>query len=134
MSTASVTRKPGRPRLRPPPDAADRIEAAAANGASVIGVANALGVGKDALRRWLDEEAALQEAFDRGRERERMALHNALYRAATEQGNMVAAMFLLKARHGYREGDQSEQGNRLNITFTMPAPLTREQWAEVVKP
>ena len=32
----------------------------------------------------------------------------------------VPAIFLLKTRHGYREGDQTEQGNRVSVTFNLP--------------
>jgi hypothetical protein len=91
-------------------------------------VAAGFGISADTLRRWFDERADLQEAFERGRERERQTLHNALYRAATEQGNMTAAMFLLKARHGYREGDQTTEANRVSINFTLPAAMPMEQF------
>ena len=65
----------------------------------------------------------LQEAFEVGRERERHALHNMLYRQAMEKGNATAAMFLLKSRHGYREGDQAESANKVSINFQLPAPI-----------
>ena len=75
-----------------------------------------------------EEDPVLRQAFDRGRETERHTLHNVLYRAATELGNTTAAMFLLKARHGYREGDQGEQANRVQITFTLPGAMQPEQF------
>jgi hypothetical protein len=110
----------------PPQNAADRVEMLAADGFSMRGVAAGFGISADTLRRWLDEHPELQEAFDRGRERERQTLHNTLYRAATEKGNMTAAMFLLKARHGYREGDQTAEANRVSINFTLPAAMPME--------
>jgi hypothetical protein len=61
-----------------------------------------------------------------GRKLERHTLHNALYRLATEQGDKIAAMFLLKARHGYREGDQGDQANRVSINFTLPGAMKPE--------
>lgn len=127
-----MTQRIGRPRKLPPADAAPRIEEAAANGASVVGVAAALDTSKDTLARWMDEDDELREAFERGRERERATLHNALFRAATEDGNVVAALFLLKARHGYREGDQADSGNRVSITFALPAPLSMADYNEKV--
>jgi len=30
---------------------------------------------------------------------------------------------LTQERHGYREGDQNEQGNRVSITHSRPMPL-----------
>lgn len=121
-------RKRGPKAKEAPGNAADRIEALAADGFSMRGVAAGLGTSADTLRRWFDERPELQEAFERGRERERHTLHNALYRAATEQGNASAAMFLLKSRHGYREGDQSDAGNRVSINFTLPAAMALEDF------
>lgn len=132
--TARITSRPLKRRgpvpKQPPTDAAERIEALAADGFSIVGVAQHLYTSKDTLGRWFDEFPALKESFDRGRERERHTLHNALYRAATEQGNMTAAMFLLKARHGYREGDQNEQGNRVSINFTLPGAMPLAEYID----
>lgn len=122
----------GRPRKEPQQGAAARIEEAAANGADVRGIAYSVGINKDTLQRWFNDFPDLRAAYERGRERERAALHNALYRAATEQGNMIAAMFLLKARHGYREGDQGDSGNKVSITFSLPGALPMDQYREKV--
>ena len=135
LATSPVTPTTiGRPRWKhPPADAARRIEAFAADGFSKVGVAMGLGVVARTLDKWLDEDATLQEAFARGRERERHALHNLLYRQAVEKGNVVAALFLLKARHGYREGDQSESTNRVSINFTLPGALSRDEFAKLTR-
>jgi hypothetical protein len=121
-------KKNGRPLKLAPAGAAARIEALAADGFSVLGVARALGTSADTFRRWLDEVPALREAFDAGRETERHCLHNMLYRQAMEKGNASAAMFLLKARHGYREGDQNDGGNRVQITFTLPGAMSMDDF------
>jgi hypothetical protein len=105
-----ATLKPGRA-LKAPPSApvrsevppalryaVRRIEALAASGHSKVGIARGLNTSTNTLARWIDEQPALQEALARGRASELLALHNVLYRAATEKGNIVAAMFLLKAR------------------------------------
>lgn len=122
--------KGGRPRKPVPANAARLIEEAAASGADVRGIAHCVGINKDTLQRWFTERPDLREAYERGRERERAILHNALYRAATEQGNIVAAMFLLKARHGYREGEQAESGNKVSITFSLPGALSMAQYRQ----
>jgi hypothetical protein len=125
--TERITDRPlkprGRPLKKPPADAATRILTLASEGHSMLGIAGAFGTYPDVLRRWFDENPGLKEAFDQGRERERHTLHNALFKAATEGGNMVAAMFLLKSRHGYREGDQADASNRVAIQFNLPAAL-----------
>jgi hypothetical protein len=123
--------KRGRKLKVPPQDCAEAIEALAADGWSQLGIAKRLGTSADTLRRWLDENPALQEAFNTGRENERHALHNMLYRQAMEAGNATAAMFLLKSRHGYREGDQSETANKVTINFQLPGAMSMEQFEAV---
>lgn len=98
-------RPPPAPRKDPPPDAVERIRALAAEGWSIRGIASAFGIGYDLLAgRWFEEYPELREAMEAGREEERHALHNRLFRMAMEgegRDAVIAAMFLLKARHGY---------------------------------
>lgn len=133
--TAPIThrphKKPGRKPVNPPANALERIQALAADGFSVVGVAAGMGVGKDQLSAWMERDPALKEAFDQGRETERRTLHNKLYRLAMEKDNAPAAMFLLKARHGYREGDQSEQGGRVNVSISLPGAMTLQQFTSI---
>src|SRR5439155_9887771 len=121
----------GNPLKLPPGNAARRIAALAAAGHSVVGIARGLSTSKDTLRRWMEEDPALADALAQGREAERFALHNLLYRKAM-RGNVICAMFLLKARHGYREGDQSDAANRVSITFTLPAALPPERYVAAI--
>src|SRR6185437_342633 len=104
----------GRPRAQPPVDAAVRIQKLAAEGRGIVGVAVELKTARETLRRWMTEDVALQEAFDAGREHERHELHQLMLRDARDgEKPNINAMFLLKCRHGYREGDQGEQGSRV---------------------
>lgn len=120
--------KAGRKPKHPPQDVLEQVEALAADGFSKLGIAKKLAVAVDTFNRWMDEQPELKMAFDNGREAERYALHNMLYRQAMEKGNATAAMFLLKARHGYREGDQTETGNKVSINFQLPAAMTMESF------
>lgn len=115
----------GRPRKLMPADADKRAENAAADGASIGGIATSFGVSTEVFNRWLEEQPSLKAAIDRGRERH--VLHSGLVRAA-KKGNIVAMMFLLKSRHGYREGDQGSTANRVSITFSLPGALKPEQF------
>jgi transposase-like protein len=125
----------GQPRKDPPADAALHIRSFAGDGFSIVGIAEKFGIERKTLDRWLDDFQELREAFDRGREKERHTLHNRLFRIAMESDDekaaSIAAMFLLKSRHGYREGDPGDQANRVSITFSLPGALTLEQFAEV---
>ena len=100
----------------------------AADGFSVIGIAKRLHTSADTFRRWLEEYPDLNEAFENGRENERWALHNMLYREAMEKKNIVAGLFLLKARHNYREGEVSDGGNKVKIVFQLPAALSMSEY------
>jgi hypothetical protein len=127
-----MTKPTGRPRGRPPADAAARIEKLASEGWALHGIAKTLGMDKETLARRLEDHPELRNAFDNGREAERRALHNSLYKAALN-GQIAAAMFLLKARHGYREGDQSDQANRLTVEFKLPGALRPDQFTTTVE-
>lgn len=121
----------GRPRKQPPHDAAEVIRHACATGANKLGVAIALGTSADVLSRWLDENTGLKEAFDQGREKERQTLHNVLYECAVGgngKDSLIASMFLLKSRHGYVEGQQESQANRVSVTFNIPAAQPLEKF------
>lgn len=119
-----IVKKPiGRRPKKPPKDAAQRIYTAAATGASQKSMAIALGCAHDTLQRWLDENQELRDALDAGRESERQTLHNRVFDIATNgegRDSLLAAFFLLKSRHGYREGDQEAQANRVSINFQLP--------------
>lgn len=114
-------------RKDPPDGARDVVCALAATGYSKRGIANHFSVDLSTLNRWLDEDETLQTAFDVGRDQERFTLHNALYQKA-KNGDGPAAMFLLKARHGYREGDQQDQANKVQITFNLPGATKVEEY------
>ncbi|MEG0052856.1 MAG: hypothetical protein RR928_16345 [Comamonas sp.] len=121
----------GRPRKEPPPDAIEVIREAASKGATKKGAAFALQVSDDILSRWFNEHPELQEAFEKGRERERQTLHDVLYDAATKgsgKDSLIAAMFLLKSRHGYREGEQEAAQNRVQINFQLPGAKPLEAY------
>ena len=123
----SLPTKIGRPAKRPPADAADRVRALSAEGHSTVGIAQQLGVGRKTLDKWRAEFPAIDEAYREGVEHERYTLHSGLAQKARE-GNIVAAMFLLKARHSYVEGDQRDQGNRVSVTIALPGAMTLAQF------
>lgn len=117
----------GRKIKQPPRDCAALIEEMAANGYSLLGISKRLQTSPDTLRRWFAENPELQIALETGREDERWKLHNALFKQATEKGNTIAAIFLLKARHSYFENDKSQIANKVSVN------VNSEFLAEVAK-
>ncbi|MCU1250417.1 MAG: hypothetical protein JWQ49_3446 [Edaphobacter sp.] len=96
----------------PPANAAVEIRSLAADGSTYVGIAKHFKVAKETLNRWLEEDIDLAEAFEQGKDEERYKLHNALSRKALG-GDIVAAMFLLKCRHGY--DDKAAQHTNVNV-------------------
>jgi hypothetical protein len=125
----------GAPRKHPPKDAGATIERLASQGHAVIGIAKQLGVGRETFKRWCEEDEALQEAFDVGRETERHYLHSLIVQAAVlNKGANANAMFLLKARHGYRENDSSNTNVNVGVAVVPNVMVVRdhgtdEEWA-----
>jgi AcrR family transcriptional regulator len=127
----------GAPRKNPPKDAVESIERLAAQGHSIIGISKQLGVSKPTFKRWCEEDEAFQEAFEIGRETERQALHSLIVQSAVQNKPANAnAMFLLKARHGYREFDSPNAKPDVAVVVA-PVMIVRdhgtdEQWAAKV--
>jgi hypothetical protein len=110
---------------------AAETRALAATGHSKLGIAAYFGVGLSVFERWMEEDDELKECFAQGRENERHALHAALFNRAVKGDSnqaVAAACFLLKSRHNYREGDQSDISNRVQITFNLPGAMTPEEF------
>ncbi|MCD9027725.1 hypothetical protein LDO26_05835 [Luteimonas sp. BDR2-5] len=117
----------------PPADCAEKIRDWAAIGYSKKAMAYRFGVCAETMNRWLADDPELQREFEQGREREHQALFNSLFTQATSRGNVTAAIFLLKSRHGYREGDQSDIANRVSITFQLPGALPMDQYTKALE-
>jgi hypothetical protein len=124
-------------RKNPPKDALEVTERLAASGHSIIGIAKQLGVTRETFKRWCDEDAALQDAFEIGRETERQALHALIVQSAVlNKPANVNAFFILKSRHGYRENDTPNAN--VNVAVAV-APVmvvkdhgTDQEWAAKV--
>jgi hypothetical protein len=125
-------KRPGRKPTTPPANAVDSVRQLAADGWSVIGIANRMGVDPKTFNRWLEDDPALSDAMALGREEEHHVLFNVLYREATEKGNVTAALGILNARHGWRQ-DQRDQGNRVQVNIALPGAMTLEAFQAIGK-
>jgi hypothetical protein len=122
------------PRKHAPKDAAEVIERLAAQGHSLIGIAKHFRVVRSTVKRWLDEDEMLSEAFEVGRETERQALHALVVQsAASNKPANVNAFFILKSRHGYRENDAPNNNITVNNAVTPVMVVkdhgTDKEWA-----
>ena len=120
-------------RKLPPDDAAPEIQRLAAEGFSFLGIAAHFKVSRECFKRWLDEDEALNEAFEIGRETERQALHALVVASAkANKPANVNAFFLLKARHGYVETDNRTKVSvdvAVNSVLVVRDHGSDEEWA-----
>ena len=80
------------------------VEELASRGCSVVTISAALGVNKETFVHMRRRDPAVEEAFERGRAKEHDRLVSNLNTAAAS-GNVVASIFLLRARHNYQSGE-----------------------------
>ncbi len=100
------------PRKNPPAQAANDIQRLAAEGFGQVGIAAHFKVAVSTFRRWIEEDEALNEAYELGKETERQALHAMVIASArANKPANVNAFFILKARHGYVETDNRTKVN-----------------------
>ena len=115
----------------------DRVRNLAAMGNSLRTIAEELGIRWGTFLRRRKEDDLLEEAIQAGRGEEESALVGRLYQTATEgkgKEAITAAIFLLKARHGYREGEPLDRGvTQVGVIVNIPAPLDSEQYKQLVE-
>ena len=129
----------GRPPKKLPPGALDVIREAAANGVAETKLAKMLKMDFSTWRRIREEDPAAKRVWEEAKAIERDVLAGRLFAVATNEEHpqaVTAAIFLLKARHGYRDVGAVEAGDggpRVNLTFNLPAPLNGDQYRRLVE-
>jgi hypothetical protein len=105
------------------------IEDLTGRGCSLTTIAKVLRMSRDTLREVRMRQPEVEEAYQRGLANEHDALTSNLRRLADE-GNVVANLFLLKARHGYREGEPLEVNVAVNTggVLVVPADISVEDY------
>lgn len=108
------------------------VDELAAKGCSVVTIARALGIDKETFRHIRARDPAVEEAFENGRAKEHDRLVANLNTAAAS-GNVVASIFLLRARHGYQSGEGIDVNVNVQTggVLVVPAELTVEQYLEM---
>lgn len=110
----------------------DQITEMAARGLREVDIARGLGMSYDTWKRIKNENPRAMEALEEGRGIEHEKLVGALFEAAMK-GNVVAGIFLLKARHQYVEGHTVEHNSNVRITVDLPAALSADQYEKVIE-
>ena len=109
------------------------IQRMAAGGRDLASIAAALGIGRDAFRRLRRDDGEAQEALDRGRAALGDELTDILLEHA-RSGMTVAAIFLAKARCGWREGEAMPGGtvNNTQINIQIPPKMSDEEFKSII--
>jgi len=127
-----MTKKTGRPLKEPPKNAIATILDVASRGCSEKSIAYALGVSWDTWVRWREDLPELKAAYDQARAVEHDSLVGVLFDKALA-GDSIAAMFLLKCRHNYRDGGVTiESNNRVQIGIMLPQSLNADQYRQII--
>lgn len=113
----------------PPENAVEVITEAAALGCTMGQISAAFGIDATTLRKWREEYPEIRDALVEGRVREEGILVGALMSKALE-GNVTAAIFLLKARHQYTDSGAPLTANSVSINFTLPGSLSPKEYVE----
>ncbi len=113
-------------RIEPTESDIKKIQEWAGKGNSGKSIAAALGIGNTLFQDWRKRHPAVQAAFEAGMAVQEQKLYNALFRQAMK-GNVVAAIYLTKARFGWREGDAGDSGGRANVIINLPGARKPEE-------
>ena len=127
-----ITNSLGKSEIVVTPTGLQIVEELAAKGCSVVTIAAALGVNKETFVHIRRRDTAVEEAFENGRAKEHDRLVANLNTAAAS-GNVVASIFLLRARHGYQSADGIDVNVNVNTggVLVVPAEMTVEQYLEM---
>jgi hypothetical protein len=123
----STTAHGGPPEVTLTTEGLRAVERMAAAGCGQRAIATRLGIGERTLKRLIDKDDAVRNAWSSGLGAEEAHLVGNL-RALADKGNVVANLFLLKCRHNFREND-SVAPTQNGIQIVLPAAMTHEQWA-----
>lgn len=124
----------GRPRKTLPKNGLELISDLSARGVKETEIAKALGMSFQTWKKIREENPEAKQAWEEAKAVECDALVGKLYDKAMD-GDSSAAMFLLKARHGYRDhgATDASDASRVNLVFNLPAPLSPDQYGKLVE-
>ena len=110
-------------------------EEMASKGAALHTIAREMGIRWPTFLELRRSDERLEEAIATGRGKEHDALVGRLFEIATmSKGKeaVTACIFLLKTRHGYREGEPLESRLQVAVQIKLPGSLTEEQYRNLI--
>lgn len=116
----------------PPDNATDKVTRLAKRGVKESDIAKGFGVSPKTFRRWKNENDEIKEALITARQIEEDALVGILYEKAMD-GDRTSAIFLLKARHGYREGVAAIKADNMNVQINLPGAQNPDDYTKQLK-
>lgn len=108
------------------------IRTMARNGQPMTPIASALGMSGRVLRECRKRQPEVEEAFHVGLGQLEHELVYSLL-AAARKGNVAAAMFLLKTRHGYRETGQTDTAPKIAVQINLPGAMEERAYAKILE-
>jgi hypothetical protein len=113
------------------PENRERVKGALLEGYSLAAIAKALRVSTPTLKRLMADDPDLQAEVEAQRSFEETELRDILMELA-RKGDTVAAIFLAKARHGWRDRDESRALRQVEDgkggVLLLPADVPLEEW------
>ncbi|EPR18284.1 hypothetical protein M527_13195 [Sphingobium indicum IP26] len=110
----------------------DIITTMARNGHPVTSIAAALGMSARVMRECRKRQPEVEEAFAVGLGGLEHELVHSLLEAA-RKGQVAAAMFLLKCRHGYRETGQTDTAPKVAVQINLPGAMDERAYMHMVE-
>lgn len=111
-----------------------RVEELARGGLTDTSIARALKINRETFRIIRQRQPEVDEALARGRAVLEDELTDILLNKA-RNGETVAAIYLTKARCGWREGDlppSQQVTNNTQVNILIPAPMSEEEFARLL--
>ena len=111
------------------PENRERVKRALLDGYSLAAIAKALSVSTPTLKRLMADDPDLQAEVEAQRSFEETELRDILMELA-RRGDTVAAIFLAKARHGWRDRDEAKlkvEGQGGGVLL-VPTSVPLDQW------
>jgi len=110
-----------------------KISRLAERGVNETDICKALDISFPTWKRLKEEDEQAMQALQEARRKEEAELVGVLYEAATVDKNLTAAMFLLKARHGYKEGADQRQAQQLNVKISVPGAMNEDEYENLIE-